>query len=76
MKLSEVLADMEITGFNVDKSKLIDQGEDIKIKIELLSRDIYNYAGCEFNISSTQQLGDILFEKLGLPHGKKGKTGY
>ena len=76
MKLSEVLADMEITGFNVDKSKLIDQGEDIKIKIELLSRDIYNYAGCEFNISSTQQLGEILFDKLGLPHGKKGKTGY
>ena len=55
---------------------MIDQGEDIKIKIDLLSRDIYNYAGCEFNISSTQQLGDILFEKLGLPHGKKGKTGY
>ena len=76
MKLSRVLADMEITGFNVDKSKLIDQGEDIKIKIDLLSRDIYNYAGCEFNISSTQQLGDILFEKLGLPHGKKGKMGY
>ena len=76
MKLSEVLADMEITGFNVDKSKLIDQGEDIKIKIDLLSRDIYNYAGCEFNISSTQQLGDVLFDKLGLPHGKKGKTGY
>ena len=76
MKLSEVLADMEITGFNVDKSKLIDQGEDIKIKIELLSHDIYNYAGCEFNISSTQQLGDVLFERLGLPHGKKGKTGY
>ena len=76
MKLSCVLADMEITGFNVDKSKLIDQGEDIKIKIELLARDIYNYAGSEFNISSPQQLGEILFEKLNLPHGKKLKTGY
>ena len=51
-------------------------GEEIKIKIELTSKDIYNCAGCEFNISSPIQLGDILFEKLGLPHGKKGKNGY
>ena len=70
------LADMEYTGFNVDKEKLLDMGEEIKIKIELLSKTIYNYAGCEFNISSPQQLGNILFEKLGLPHGKKGKNGY
>ena len=76
LPLSEVLADMEYTGFNIDKSKLIDMGEEIKIKIELLSKTIYNYAGCEFNISSPQQLGNILFEKLGLPHGKKGKNGY
>ncbi|MDO4962898.1 MAG: DNA polymerase I [bacterium] len=77
LKLSEVLADMEYTGFNVDKSRLIDMGEDLKIKIELLSKTIYNYSGCEFNISSPQQLGDVLFEKLGLPtKGKRGKNGY
>ena len=76
LPLSEVLANMEYTGFNVDKSKLINMGDEIKIKTELLSKTIYNYAGCEFNISSPVQLGNILFERLGLPHGKKGKNGY
>ena len=77
LPLSEVLADMEYTGFRVDKSKLLDMGEDLKIKIELLTKTIYNYAGEEFNISSPQQLGNILFEKLELPHkSKKGKNGY
>ena len=76
MPLSNVLADMEYNGISVDKKKLEEMGEEIKIKIELTSKDIYNYAGCEFNISSPIQLGDILFEKLGLPHGKKGKNGY
>ena len=51
-------------------------GEEINIKISNLEREIYNYAGEEFNISSPIQLGNILFEKLALPHGKKGKTGY
>ena len=76
MPLASVLARMEYNGINVDQSKLEEMGEEIKIKIELISKDIYNYAGCEFNISSPIQLGDILFEKLGLPHGKKGKNGY
>ena len=76
LPLSTVLADMEYTGFNIDKSKLMEMGEELKIKIELTSRTIYNYAGSEFNISSPSQLGEILFEKLNLPHGKKGKTGY
>ena len=76
LPLSKVLADMEYTGFNVDKEKLLDMGEEIKIKIELLSKTIYNYAGCEFNISSPIQLGEVLFDKLNLPHGKKGKNGY
>lgn len=77
LPLSKVLADMEYTGFNVDKKKLEEMGEEIKIKIDLISRDIYNYAGCEFNISSPKVLGEILFEKLNLlKNPKKGKTGY
>ena len=77
LPLSIVLADMEYTGFNVDKKKLVDMGEEIKIKIDLISRDIYNYAGCEFNIASPKVLGEILFEKLNLvSNPKKGKTGY
>ncbi len=76
MPLAYVLGDMEYNGVYVDKNILKDMGEDIKIKLELLSKDIYNQAGCEFNISSPNQLGEVLFEKLKLPHGKKGKTGY
>ena len=76
MPLVYVLGDMEYDGVYVDKNILKEMGEDIKIKLELLSKDIYNQAGCEFNISSPNQLGEVLFEKLNLPHGKKGKTGY
>ena len=74
--LSYVLGDMEYDGVYVDKKVLEDMGEEIKIKMELLSKDIYNYAGEEFNISSPMQLGEILFTKLNLPHGKKNKNGY
>ncbi|NLL44818.1 MAG: DNA polymerase I [Mollicutes bacterium] len=76
MPLSIVLGNMEYTGVNVDRQTLINMGEEIKIKMELVSQDIYNDAGEVFNISSPIQLSEILFEKLGLPHGKKGKTGY
>ncbi len=76
MPLAYVLGDMEYDGVCVDKNILNEMGEEIKIKLELLSKDIYNQAGCEFNISSPNQLGEVLFEKLNLPHGKKGKTGY
>ena len=68
-----VLGDMEYDGVYVDKNTLIEMGEEIKIKIEILSREIYNYAGMEFNILSPFQLGEVLFERLNLPHGKKGK---
>ena len=74
--LSYVLGDMEYDGVYVDKKVLEDMGEEIKIKMELQSKDIYNYAGEEFNISSPMQLGEILFTKLNLPHGKKNKNGY
>ena len=76
LPLSYVLGDMEYNGVHIDSKTLIDMGEEIKIKIELISKDIYNQAGQEFNISSPMQLGEILFEKLGLAHGKKGKNGY
>ena len=76
MPLINVLADMEITGVNVNKDILDDMKEEVKAKIEIISNEIYNLAGCEFNISSPKQLGDILFEKLGLPGGKKGATSY
>lgn len=76
LPLAKVLADMEFSGVNVNKDTLIEMGEELKIKIELLSNDIYNDAGVVFNISSPSQLGEVLFERLGLKHGKKGKTGY
>ena len=75
MPLAKVLAKMEIEGIRVDKNILKEMGEEIKIKLELITKDIYNYAGCEFNINSPKQLGDILFEKLDLPYGKKNKRG-
>lgn len=76
MPLSIVLGDMEYDGVYLDEETLREMGEEIKIKIELVSKSIYNMSGCEFNISSPSQLGEILFEKLELPHSKKGKTGY
>lgn len=76
MPLALTLGDMEFTGVHVDKQTLINMGEDIKIKIGLLEKDIFNHAGCEFNISSPKELGEILFEKLNLPHGKKNNRWY
>lgn len=76
MPLAKVLSDMEIQGIRVNKKILEEMGEEIKIKLELITKDIYNYAGCEFNINSSKQLGEILFDKLKLPHAKKNKIGY
>ena len=76
MPLTKVLANMEIEGIRVDKKVLEEMGIEIKIKLEILTRDIYNYAGAEFNINSPKQLGEILFDKLKLPGAKKNKNGY
>ena len=76
MPLAPVLASMEIEGMKVDKNILNTMKEEIKGKIQVLTNEIYNLAGEEFNIASPKQLGDILFEKLGLPGGKKNKHGY
>ncbi len=71
MPLVYVLADMEIEGIMVKKEVLLDMKENLQIKLDMLSNDIYNYAGEVFNISSPKQLGDILFKKLGLPYYKR-----
>ena len=76
MPLSIVLGDMEYTGIKVDTNILDNMGIEISKEVDRLTKEIYELAGVEFNISSPIQLGDILFEKLGLKHGKKGKTGY
>ncbi len=74
--LVEVMASMEKEGFMMNADTLAETGRVLDEGIEKLTREIYALAGEEFNINSTQQLGVILFEKMGLPAGKKTKTGY
>ena len=76
MKLSFVLASMEIEGIRVDTKELDEMGENINKKLDELTSEIYNYAGEEFNVQSPKQLGEILFEKLEIPYPKKKKTSY
>ena len=73
MPLVTVLADMEITGVNVDVDYLNKMGEDLKEKMNSVSSEIYNLAGCEFNILSPKQLADVLFVKMEIPYPKKVK---
>ena len=70
------LHDMEKNGIRVDGKALAEYGNNLKKRIDELTGAIYSHAGTEFNINSTKQLGEILFEKLGLKSGKKTKTGY
>ncbi len=74
--LSYTLGDMEYNGVYVDKEILNQMGIEIKNKIFEVEKNIYEIVGHEFNISSPQQLGIVLFEELNLPSKKKGKTGY
>ena len=76
LPLCEVLAQMERQGFLVDKKALSDFGESLTADIDALQRSIWARAGHEFNINSPKQLGDVLFEELMLPAGKKTKTGW
>ncbi len=76
MPLTLVLFSMEEEGIRVNPEALKDYGEALSGKITELEQEIYSEAGCEFNINSPKQLGEILFEKMGLSGGKKTKTGY
>jgi DNA polymerase-1 len=76
LKLSGVLAEMELTGIKVVGETLEQFGKELAHKIQQIEREIYALAGTEFNIGSPKQLGEILFDKLGLPVIKKTKTGY
>ncbi|MBP5310231.1 MAG: DNA polymerase I [Lachnospiraceae bacterium] len=74
--LAEVLYDMEKQGITVDRQELKAYGESLVGRINELEDLIYDLAGEKFNINSPKQLGEILFEKMGLPGGKKTKSGY
>ena len=76
LPLCPVLAEMEQAGVLVDRGALAAFGETLADGIEKVQAAIYELAGEEFNINSTQQLGHILFDQLGLPPVKKTKTGY
>lgn len=76
MPLIETLADIENNGMYINKEKLIEFGKLLSEDINKLENKIYEIAGEKFNINSPVQLGDILFEKLGLYAAKKTKKGY
>ena len=76
MPLAIVLGNMEYDGVHIDKNELLEMEQELGIKVELLEQEIYNLAGETFNLASPKQLGEILFEKLELPFGKKNKKGY
>ena len=76
LPLCAVLADMERAGFLVDRAALSAYGESMVSGIDALQRQVWDYAGHEFNINSPKQLGEVLFEELMLPAGKKTKTGW
>lgn len=76
MPLTKVLYEMELAGIMVRPDELKAYGEALTGRIEELERSICAQAGVEFNINSPKQLGEVLFEKMGISGGKKTKTGY
>lgn len=76
MPLTAVLYSMEQEGIRVNPSALRSYGEELAGRIGELEEEIYQAAGVHFNINSPKQLGEILFERLAIPGGKKTKTGY
>ena len=76
LPLCRVLAEMERSGCRVDAGALAAFGELLSAKSGVLEQSVYQMAGGEFNLNSPKQLGEVLFERLGLPHGRKTKTGW
>lgn len=76
MPLTYVLADMEYVGVPIDSKVLDEIKAEAEAKLEIITKEIYNMAGCEFNIQSPKQLGEVLFGKLGIAVGKKTQKGY
>ena len=74
MPLVRVLADMELTGIKVDRDYLEEVKTELENSMITIEKEIYDLAGCEFNIMSPQQLADILFVKLGIPYPKRVKN--
>ena len=74
--LALVLADMEREGFAADREGIAAFGETLDAKIRELQQTVYDEVGYEFNLNSPKQLGKALFEDMGLPHGKKTKSGF
>lgn len=76
LPLASLLSRMELQGIRVNKDGLRQFGEELVGKISDLEQQVYEMAGSTFNINSPKQLGEVLFDKLGLPVWKKTKTGY
>ncbi|MDQ3549877.1 MAG: DNA polymerase I [Chloroflexota bacterium] len=76
LPLVPVLIEMELTGIAIDTNVLTEIDADVSQQIAEREREIYDAVGHEFNIASTKQLGEVLFEELKLPTGRKTKTGY
>lgn len=76
LPLARVLSHMETLGFDVDEDGIRAYGEKIETELAEIQKQVYEEVGYEFNINSPKQLGEALFDKLGLPHGKKNKSGY
>ncbi|EGE48295.1 DNA polymerase I [Acetobacter pomorum DM001] len=73
--LSVILADMEKAGIAVDRTELDRLSKDFEARMQGMENDIYEAAGRQFNIGSPKQLGEILFDEMGLKGGKRGKAG-
>ena len=76
LPVTRILGEMEFAGTEIDLDVLKEMDEAFDETIEKLANDIYRISGTTFNISSPKQLGQVLFEDLGLKGGKKTKTGY
>ena len=76
LPLIYALYHMEQEGIAVKREELSAYGQKLKEQIAVLEQEIYGLTGCEFNINSPKQLGEVLFEKMGIKGGKKTKTGY